>query len=139
MGDRGTAVLLSSFSGWPGDSAFERVPDVARGRHRRAWQLGEHDSSGQRASPCIAGHRDACICGVFVDDLIAVTERVCDQGWRQFFDEAAQGGVPCAAEVDTKGAELAHHGVGVDVLAGQGPGEEPPAALIASLLVGPVV
>jgi hypothetical protein len=53
---------------------------------------------------------------VFVDDLVAVAQGVCDQGWRQFLDEAAEGGIPGAAEIDVHGAELAHHRVGVDVL-----------------------
>lgn len=74
-----------------------------------------------------------------MDDLVAVAEGVCDQGWRQFLDEAAQGGVPGAAEVDIQGAELAHHRVGVDVLSRHGSGEEPLASAVAGLLVGPVV
>lgn len=96
-------------------------------------------SAGRGAFPCIAGHGNAGVGGVFVDDLVAVSEGVGDQGGWQFLDEAAEGGVPGAAEVDAQGAELVHHGVGVDVLSGHGSGEEPLVGAVAGLLVGPLV
>lgn len=61
---------------------------------------------------------------MIVDDLAAEAQGVCDQGWWQFLDEAAQGGVPCPAEVDAQCAELAYYRVGVDVLARQGAGAD---------------
>jgi hypothetical protein len=42
-----------------------------------------------------------------VDDLVAVAQGVGDQGGWQFLDEAAEGGVPGAAEFDAQRAELA--------------------------------
>ena len=76
---------------------------------------------------------------MLMDDSLAVTQCSGDECWRQFGDEAFEGGVSGAAKVDADCSSLDHEGVCLNVLAGEGAGEQPLTVLVSRLLVGPVI
>jgi hypothetical protein len=53
-----------------------------------AWALHFFSKQPKETPACLQS-RGASIGGVFVDDLVAVAECVCDQSWGQFLDETA--------------------------------------------------
>ncbi len=58
-------------------------------------------------------------------DLGAVAKGFCDKGRRAFEAEFADGSVAGTEQVDTQDTEPVHHGVGVQMSAGESAGEEP--------------
>ena len=60
-------------------------------------------------------------------DLVAVAERVGDQGWRREGGVLVRSRVSRAGQVEADGAEPGHDAVGVEVLGCLESGEEPRA------------
>lgn len=85
------------------------------------------DPSGSRPPVDISGPGFPCNVCVEEHDLVAVAECVGDK-WRWCDGQVfLQGGVSCAEQFKSEAPEPVHDGVGVQVLAGPGSGEEPGA------------
>ena len=65
--------------------------------------------------PCPRLGRDL---GVALGDVVAVAEKFCDKGRRDFYGEALQGGVACSEQVDAQAAQSLHDASAGEVTAG---------------------
>jgi len=61
--------------------------------------------------------------GVSLGAVVAVAQQLSDYGRWYLSDEVLQRGVACSEQVDTQSAQLQHHGVVFEVLAGTVAGE----------------
>lgn len=97
-----------------------RSPDAVTCSAERAVLLRRIDGAS-----CVPGPWFGGLVGVEERHLCAVAESLSDERGRAFEDKFADGAVAGAEEVDAELAETVHHGVRMEMAAGEGAREEP--------------